>query len=129
MCSAEEISKLYGLRWQIEIIFKSWKSGFSLVKLAPFKCDNPDRIYCMIYLWLIFIMLFHTLWINRNQAYLQKKANLSILKLASFFSDYFALILIEKNETKIRKLMLLKCRYDKRNDRINLMQKYEKIAA
>jgi len=128
MCSAEEISKLYGLRWQIEIIFKSWKSGFYLVKLAPSKCDNPERIYCMIYLWLIFIMLFHTLWINHNQAYLRKKANLSILKLASFFSDYFPLILIEKNATKIRKLMLLKCRYDKRNDRINLMQKYEKIA-
>ena len=129
ICSAEEISKLYGLRWQIEIVFKSWKSGFSLEKLTPSKCNNPDRIYCMIYLWLIFILLFHTLWINHDQVYLKKNANLSILKLAKFFSDYFSMILLEKNEKKLRELMLLKCRYDKRNDRVNLMQKYENIAA
>ncbi len=129
ICSAEEISKLYGLRWQIEIVFKSWKSGFSLEKLTPSKCNNPDRIYCMIYLWLIFILLFHTLWINYDQTYLKKNANLSILKLAKFFSDYFSMILLEKNEKKLRGLMLLKCRYDKRNDRVNLMQKYKKIAA
>lgn len=129
ICSAEEVSKLYGLRWQIEIVFKSWKSGFSLEKLTPLKCNNPDRIYCMIYLWLIFILLFHTLWVNYDQLYLQKNANLSILKSASFFSYFFPLILIEKNEKRFRRLMLSKCRYDKRKDRINLMQKYEKIAA
>jgi hypothetical protein len=129
ICSAEEVSKLYGLRWQIEIVFKSWKSGFSLEKLTPSKCNNPDRIYCMIYLWLIFILLFHTLWINSDQQYLKKNANLSILKLANFFSYFFQLILIEKNDKKLKELMLIKCRYDKRKDRINLMQKYEKIAA
>ena len=129
ICSAKEISKLYGLRWQIEIVFKSWKSGFSLEKLTPSKCNNPDRIYSMIYLWLIFILLFHTLWINYDQTYLKKNANLSILKLAKFFSDYFSTILLEKHEKKLRELMLVKCRYDKRNDRINLMQKYDKIIA
>lgn len=129
ICSAEEISKIYGLRWQIEIVFKSWKSGFSLEKLTPSKCKNQDRIYSMIYLWLIFILLFHTVWINHNQQYLKKKANLSLLKLAKFFSDFFPLILIENNERKLRQLMLLKCRYDKRKDRMNLMQKYEKIVA
>ena len=129
VCSAIEISKLYGLRWQIEIVYKSWKSGFSLEKLIPAKCNNPYRIYCMIYLWLIFILLFHTLWINYDRAYMSKDANMSILKLAKFFSDYFPLILSGKNETKLKSLMYRKCRYDKRNDRYNIMQKYEKIAA
>lgn len=129
ICSAEQISKLYGLRWQIEIVFKSWKSGFSLEKLTPSRCINPDRIYCMIYLWLIFILLFHTVWINYDRQYLKKNANLSILKLAKFFSEFFPLILTERNEGKLRQLMLLKCRYDKRHDRTNLMQKYEFIAA
>ncbi len=125
-CSAEEISKLYNLRWQIEIVFKSWKTGFSLEKLTPAKCNNPNRIYCMIYLWLMYILLFHTFWINHNNAYLQKDANLSIIKLARFFSDNFMLIITEPDNTKIRTLMLLKCRYDSRNDRINLMQKFNK---
>lgn len=129
MCSAKEISKLYGLRWQIEIIFKSWKSGFSLEKLTPIKCNNPERIYCMIYLWLIFILLFYITCVNPNQGYTQVKYNLSILKLAKFFADYFQLILNEKSVGKVRILMAKKCKYDKRNDRINLMQKYEKIAA
>jgi hypothetical protein len=129
ICSAEEISKLYGLRWQVEIVFKSWKSGFSLEKLIPYKCNNPERIYCMIYLWLIFILLFHKMWVNHKGQYLNKNANLSILKLAKCFSEFFSLIVIENNERKIRKLLLLKCRYDKRKDRTNLMQKYEKIAA
>ena len=125
-CVAEEISKLYNLRWQIEIVFKSWKTGFSLEKLTPTKCNNPNRIYCMIYLWLMYILLFHTFWINHNNAYLQKDANLSIIKLARFFSDNFMLIITEPDNTKIRTLMLLKCRYDNRNDRINLMQKFNK---
>lgn len=129
VCNAKEISKLYGLRWQIEIVFKSWKSGFHMEKLTPTKCNNPDRIYCMIYLWLIFILLFHTLWVNQGQTYMSKGANLSILKLAKFFSDYFHLIISGEDEKMIRLLMYRKCGYDKRNDRINLMQKYEKIAA
>jgi IS4 transposase len=123
-CSAEEISKLYNLRWQIEIVFKSWKTGFSLEKLTPTKCINPNRIYCMIYLWLMYILLFHTFWINYNNTYLHKDANLSIIKLARFFSDNFMLILSNGDNTKIRALMHLKCRYDTRKDRINLIQKF-----
>jgi len=126
---AEEISKLYGLRWHIEIIFKSWKSYFSLEKLIPSKCKNPNRIYSMIYLWLLYILLFHTVWMNQNGLYLQKGMNLSILKMAKFYSENFYLILTNKDEEQLKQLMLSKCKYDKRNDRLNLMQKYEKQAA
>ena len=129
LCSAEEISRLYGLRWQIEIIFRSWKSGFHLEKLTPSKCINPDRIYCMIYLWLIFMLLFHTLWVNKKWAYMESGANLSILKLAMFFFDHFPLIISGKDESRLRELMYLKCKYDRRNDRMNIKQKYEKISA
>jgi len=128
-CNAEEISKLYGLRWQIEIVFKSWKSGFSLEKLIPTKCNNPHRIYCMIYLWLMYILLFHIYWINPGQVYIQEQANLSIIKLARFFSENFTQIITDQDELKIKALMLRKCKYDKRNDRINLMQKFNKYAA
>lgn len=128
-CGATEVSKQYNLRWQIEIVFKSWKTGFSLEKLTPSKCNNPNRIYCMIYLWLMFILIFHTVWINHHNAYLKKNANLSIIKLARFFSDNFKLIISDPDNTEIRTLMLLKCRYDSRNDRTNLMIKFKKNVA
>ncbi len=128
-CCSNEIAKLYALRWQIEILFKSWKSCFSIEKLIPSICNNPDRIYCMLYIWLIYILIFHTVWINYNKQYLQKNANLSIMKLARFFSDFFKVILMGENDNQLKKLMLIKCKYDKRKDRLNLMQKYENIAA
>ena len=128
-CNAEEISKLYGLRWQVEMVFKSWKSCFLLEGLIPAKCTNPHRIYCMIYLCLLFILIFHSYWINHNQVYLGKDANLSIIKLARFFSDNFTQIITGNNSFKIKILMLRKCQYDKRNDRINLIQKFIKYAA
>ena len=128
-CNAEEISKLYGLRWQIEIVFKSWKTCFLLEGLVPAKCTNTNRIYCMIYLCLIFILIFHSFWINQNQIYSVKDANMSMIKLARFFSDNFTQIITGNNIIKIKILMHRKCQYDKRNDRINLMQKFEKYAA
>lgn len=125
----KEIQKLYGLRWQIEIIFKTWKSCFSMEKLMPAKCINPYRIYCLIYLWLLFILLFQTEWFNHYLDTSSTKYNLSILKMGRFFSLYFDRIIVENNEDFIRTLIIAKCRYDRRNDRLNMRQKYEKIAA
>jgi hypothetical protein len=128
-CQTEEIKKLYGLRWQIEIIFKSWKSCFSIEKLIPLKCNNPNRIYCMIYLWLLYIFLFQVVWIIYCKKHQNNEVNLSLLKMAKFFSVHFGLIFTCKNEQFFDHLLLSKCRYDKRIDRLNMSQKYNKIAA
>lgn len=128
-CQTEEIKKLYGLRWQIEIIFKSWKSCFLIEKLMPLKCNNPNRIYCMIYLWLLFVFLFQVVWINYYKKYRNNEVDLSILKMAKFFAVYFDLIFTYKNEKFFDMMIISKCRYDKRIDRLNMIQKYNKIAA
>ncbi len=47
---------LYGIRWQIEIIFKAWKSHFKLDKIT---CKNPNFVKCLIFAKLIFIFLSH----------------------------------------------------------------------
>lgn len=127
-CNAEQVSKLYGLRWQIEIIFKSWKTGFSLEKLIPTKCINPHRIYCMIYLWLTYILIFTVHWVNFNGNYLCREENLSIIKLANAFSNNFSQIINTQNRNKVLGLLLLKCKYDKRKDRYNLIQKINMYA-
>jgi hypothetical protein len=125
----EEIQKLYALRWQIEIIFKTWKSCFSMEKLMPAKCNNPYRIYCLIYLWLLFILLFQTEWFSHYLDSPSMKYNLSILKMGRFFLLYFDRIIMEDIDDFILALIIGKCKYEKRNDRLNMSQKYERIAA
>ncbi len=126
-CTANEIMKLYGLRWQIEIIFKAWKSCFSIEKLIPSKCNNPDRIYCMAYLWLLYILLFHVVWLSQFKWSKIPEVNLSLLKMARFFSINFNLIFWNKPSELITDIILSKCSYDKRSDRINMTQKYKNL--
>lgn len=132
ICSAKEIQELYGLRWQIEIIFKSWKSCFSFEKLIPAKCINPERIYSMINLFLLYILLFHVVWFNACRGISKNKeeySKLSILKMAKFFLQHFYLIFILENDKKFLKQIKSQCCYDIRKDRLNAVEKYEKMVA
>jgi len=132
ICSAKEIQKLYGLRWHIEIIFKSWKSCFSFEKLIPAKCGNPERIYIMINLLLLYILLFQVLWFNtyRNMSKNHEEhLRLSLLKMANFFMQHFSLILTLECDKQIIKQIISQCCYDSRKDRLNTMEKYEKLVA
>jgi len=131
LCKAKEILELYGLRWRIEIIFKSWKSCFSLEKLVPSKCENPARIYSLIYLMLLYILLFHAVWYKVYQSKLKRhiELKLSLLKMSKFFIQHFYLLVILDKGNKLRKQLKSQCCYDIRNDRLNAMEKYEKMAA
>ncbi|MFC0405337.1 IS4 family transposase [Enterococcus ureilyticus] len=41
-----DISKLYSLRWQMELIFKTWKSYFNIHRT---KTSKPQRFNCQLY--------------------------------------------------------------------------------
>jgi hypothetical protein len=132
ICSAREIQKLYGLRWHIEIIFKSWKSCFLFEKLIPTKCGNPERIYSMINLLLLYILLFQVVWFNAYRSMSknhEEHSRLSLLKMAKFFVQHFNLILILECDKIIIKQIKSQCCYDSRKDRLNTMEKYEKMVA
>lgn len=131
LCKPEEILELYGLRWRIEIIFKSWKSCFSLERLIPSRCKNPQRIYSLIYLMLLYILIFQVLWFNAYKTKLEKHMflKLSLIKMAKFFIQHFLLLATLENQNNLRKQIKLQCHYDRRNDRLNTIQKYEKMAA
>lgn len=131
-CNATEIAQLYKLRWRIEIIFKSWKSCFSLEKLIHHQCKNESRVKCHIYLMLIYIYLFHVIWLNYCEKQIHKKkeaSKLSLLKMANFFCNHFEEILAAKNNKSILEQIKKHCLYDNRKDRENTEQLRYNLAA
>lgn len=57
--SAQQVMELYGQRWQIEIIFKGWKSHFNLEAVAS--STTAELLEVAIYGKLLFITLTHPL--------------------------------------------------------------------
>jgi hypothetical protein len=53
-CAWETISKLYRIRWQIELVFKIWKSIMHIDQLRKMK---SDRIVTTLYLKLLWILI------------------------------------------------------------------------
>jgi hypothetical protein len=131
-CNPEQIAQLYRIRWRIEIIFKSWKSCFSMQSLIHIQCTNPVRIRCTIYLLLFYIYLFHVVWWNHYQTLTKDQKleqQLSILKMAHFFNEQFSRIIILNSDRFIMKQLLKHCSYDKRKDRTNAAEIINKLAA
>ncbi|TBO42720.1 hypothetical protein EYS08_10250 [Pedobacter kyonggii] len=56
--TAAQADQAYRVRWQIEIVFKSWKSGFHLQQLLHNGCTNEKRISTNIYLLLMFMPVY-----------------------------------------------------------------------
>ena len=80
LLSMENFRKLYGIRWQVELVFKNWKSNFNL---EDFSGVRKERILCMLYskLLLIFIstkiifQLRNFFWIENGNEISQFKAS------------------------------------------------------
>lgn len=130
-CNAEEIFKLYKLRWRIEIIFKSWKSCFSLEKIIHKQCRNRIRVNCIIYLMLLYIFLFQIVWWKHCDEKLTKQSStkqLSILKLSSFFRKHFSDLIGTKINKQLFQQIHANCTYEKRINRINATEFFQNLA-
>lgn len=123
--SANQIAKLYGLRWRIESIFKCWKSQFKLQELIPKSCAlNKVRVESIIYMMLIFIVLFQVAVYNYMVIKAEQKQNcsISLIKLCQFISNNIAKF-FEKSLDKLEDGILYYCVYEQRNDRENYAAK------
>lgn len=82
--SSKQVSQLYKLRWQIELMFKIWKSICGIDKLKPMKYH---RFVCILYAKLLMLQINNQVF-NLIQIRLFKKEK----KLLSKFKCYKTLV-------------------------------------
>lgn len=124
--TAKQVYKAYSVRWQIEIIFKSWKSGFNLQHILHEGCTNEHRVKVSIFLMLLFICLFMQKIYLRYKNVIQHTTGktISLLKLSIYgFKSFREIITIP--DKLLKELIVLHCCYDKRSDRINMTDLYQ----
>lgn len=86
----EQVYDFYSLRWQIELIFKTWKSFFRIHHCNSVKLE---RLECHLYGQLISILLCSsTMFQMRQLLLIRKKRELSEYKAIYIIKDYFPLI-------------------------------------
>jgi hypothetical protein len=125
---AKTVCRIYGVRWRIEIIFKSWKSHF---KIHAFGHPTPTEVELLIYARLIYITLFQSCFFTQLAAFVYNATgqHLSVLKAADFFSQrILAALLAGRDYPHILQQILKHCTYEKRNKRLNYRQNLRFLA-
>jgi Transposase DDE domain len=80
------VVKAYPIRWQIELIFKSWKS---YCHLAAINAKKAETILCYLYGRMLLILINYALYPQvRCALWVQKHRELSVLKLLRHFQAF-----------------------------------------
>jgi Transposase DDE domain len=124
-----KISKIYRLRWQIEIIFKTWKSHLHFDEIHHVS-SNQLQILLTARLTMI-VLCMHKLFVPLSEKiYYQHNRNLSMLKFMSYFMKNQQQVLPllislfqDHNDpnSKVYSKLIRYCCYDKRK-RLNMTQ-------
>lgn len=98
---AADFRRLYSIRWQIEIIFKNWKSHFSLNKVSRKK---ECVVKCQIYAKLLYIFITHKIiFMATNLLWDSKKQEVSILSAGKHLKvvagEWFRAVINESQKT------------------------------
>jgi hypothetical protein len=79
----ETVAKAYPIRWQIELIFKSWKSH---CHLAVMNAKKKETVLCYLYGRMLLVLLTYALYPQvRSALWIKKHRELSLLKFVSHF--------------------------------------------
>lgn len=125
--SAIEICKLYRLRWQVELVFKNFKSVYGIHKAPKMKFE---RWMTLFYAKLLITALdFRLFSYKQKEQYLHEKALLSIQKVGKTLVAYLGdlLEMIGQDNERVNRLVGLRLgrlgrghRLEKRKNRIGI---------
>lgn len=84
--SAEQVHEFYSLRWQVEIIFKTWKSIYHIHGVKPVKIE---RFQCQLYGKLILLLLSSTVMFKMRTLVLEnRELETSEIKASEIVHEY-----------------------------------------
>ena len=122
MADSKMLVQLYALRWRIEILFKAWKSH---LRLGQFTDASAEQVLIVVLGKLIWICWF-TVQFNDVLA---QGTNVSVLKLSAWWSVNFLHVLRPDplDPDTLARIMKYYCRYERRTDRRNFLEKLEAV--
>ena len=121
--TATQVAALYRIRWQIEMMFKAWKSGLHLQEMLHEGCSNIHRAKTSIYLLLMwFCMVLQKVYSPYSKSIRSSYGKeVSILKLFVFAGQMLR-TLLTASKIKIKEQLVKHCCYEKRKDRTNMIE-------
>lgn len=119
--STGQVADIYKVRWQIEVMFRMWKSGFGMQEMLEDKGENIYRVKSSIYMLLLFICLVMQKLYYPCAAKMEKAYGkaISIMKLAVYVMNHLATI-IYLSPHQLARQVAAHCCYEKRKNRTNM---------
>jgi len=123
-----QVANAYRVRWNIEIIFKSWKSGLNIKHIIPKDVIHTERIESILYLMMLYAIWFQTLVYIPLKLYAEKhKYQISIIKLSKNLFIKLNNWITNKISNADKKKLAIQCCYEIRHDRTNAAQRFEQV--
>jgi len=95
----ETVAKIYKLRWQVELVFKTWKSIFGMHRIGPMKYH---RLMCTLNARLLLILInWETFMVHRARLYIKTSKLISINKCFKTLKD---------RSSKLREILTNDCK-------------------
>jgi hypothetical protein len=116
------VADAYKIRWQIEILFKSWKSAGNLQQILHEGCTNICRVKTSIYLLLMFFcLIMQKVYMHYGRQVTEKyNKQLSLMKVFMYLVNNIKCICT--SPLKLREQLAKYCSYEKRKDRLNMTE-------
>ena len=101
--TTEQVHDIYSLRWQIEIMFKVWKSIFNIAKVRNVKIE---RFKCFLYGRLLSLLLASQIvFTSKDIIYEESDKEVSILKSFSLVNEYFITLKSDVFRNEFKKII------------------------